>query len=57
VAYGLTKVIVSSYQAASGAGAEGMQELQDGLRQALAGEEASNKVLAHESGGCGRACA
>lgn len=29
--YGLKKVIMSTYQAASGAGAEGMQELEDGL--------------------------
>merc|ERR1719201_1748571 len=29
--YGLKKVIMSTYQAASGAGAEGMQELEDGI--------------------------
>jgi len=31
--YRLKKVIMSTYQAASGAGAEGMQELEDGVRQ------------------------
>jgi aspartate-semialdehyde dehydrogenase len=45
--FGLKKVIVSSYQAASGAGAEGMDELRDGLRAALAGEAVLNKVFAH----------
>lgn len=43
----LKKIIVSTYQAASGAGAEGMDELQDGCRQVLAGENASNSVFAH----------
>mmetsp|Transcript_8063 Transcript_8063/g.23681 ORF Transcript_8063/g.23681 Transcript_8063/m.23681 type:complete len:338 (+) Transcript_8063:44-1057(+) len=46
-AFGLKKVIVSSYQAASGAGAEGMEELQTGCKQMLAGEKVENKVFAH----------
>lgn len=47
VAFGLRKVIVSSYQAASGAGAEGMQELREGLAQALNGERPTARVFAH----------
>ncbi|CAJ1446370.1 unnamed protein product [Effrenium voratum] len=43
----LRKVIVSTYQAASGAGAAGMQELEEGTRQALQGEEHKNEVFAH----------
>jgi aspartate-semialdehyde dehydrogenase len=43
----LRKVIVSTYQAASGAGAEGMTELEDGTRKQLAGEEVKNVVFAH----------
>lgn len=47
VAFGLNRVIVSSYQAASGAGAEGMEELRAGLAQALNGEQPTPKVFAH----------
>jgi aspartate-semialdehyde dehydrogenase len=43
----LKRVIVSTYQAASGAGAEGMTELEDGTRKQLAGEEVKNAVFAH----------
>lgn len=43
----LKKVIVSTYQAASGAGAEGMTELEDGTRKSLNGEPVENKVFAH----------
>lgn len=43
----LRKVIVSTYQAASGAGAAGMTELDEGTRQQLAGEEVKHEVFAH----------
>lgn len=43
----LKKVIVSTYQAASGAGAQGMTELEDGTRKALAGEDPGCEVFAH----------
>mmetsp|Transcript_1334 Transcript_1334/g.3239 ORF Transcript_1334/g.3239 Transcript_1334/m.3239 type:complete len:343 (-) Transcript_1334:255-1283(-) len=46
-AFGLKKVIMSSYQAASGAGAEGMEELQAGCRDMLDGKAVDNKVFAH----------
>ncbi|TYZ64337.1 hypothetical protein PybrP1_012306 [[Pythium] brassicae (nom. inval.)] len=40
-------LIVSTYQAASGAGAEGMEELRDGAQAFLAGSAPTNKVFAH----------
>jgi len=43
----LKKVIVSSYQAASGAGEEGMQELRRGVKSYLEGEPVVNEVFAH----------
>lgn len=43
----LRRVIVSTYQAASGAGAEGMAELEDGTRRHLSGELVTPKVFAH----------
>jgi len=43
--YGLKKVIISTYQATSGAGAEGMDELTKATKQYLAGEKAGNKVF------------
>ena len=47
-AFGLKRVIVSTYQAASGAGAEGMAELEEGLREVLAqGGQAKNSVFRH----------
>jgi len=46
-AYGLKKVIVSSYQAASGAGVEGMEELKVGCRDVLDGKEAGHKIFTH----------
>ena len=46
-AFGLKKVIVASYQAASGAGAEGMSELIAGAGDYLAGRPVSHKVFAH----------
>jgi aspartate-semialdehyde dehydrogenase len=46
-AFGLRRVIVSTYQAASGAGAEGMAELEGETRRVLAGEAAQAKVFRH----------
>ena len=52
-AFGLRRVIVSTYQAASGAGAEGMEELESGLRALAASDRpmgegrAENKVFLH----------
>ena len=45
--FGLKKVIVSTYQAASGAGQPGMDELQEGTKAVLNGETAENKIFAH----------
>jgi aspartate-semialdehyde dehydrogenase len=46
-AFGLRRVIVSTYQAASGAGAEGMAELEGETRRVMAGEPAQAKVFRH----------
>ena len=47
-AFGLKRVIVSSYQATSGAGAEGMAELERETRRVLVdGMPAQNEVFAH----------
>jgi aspartate-semialdehyde dehydrogenase len=47
-AFGLKRVIVSSYQATSGAGAEGMAELERETRRVLVeGQPARNEVFAH----------
>jgi len=45
----LKKVIMSTYQAASGAGQPGMNELQEGTRAVLSGEKevADNEIFAH----------
>lgn len=45
--FGLKKIIMSTYQAASGAGQPGMDELQDGTRALLNGETPENKIFAH----------
>jgi aspartate-semialdehyde dehydrogenase len=45
--YGLKKVIISTYQAASGAGNDGMNELLGGTKQYLAGETVKNEVFQH----------
>jgi aspartate-semialdehyde dehydrogenase len=45
--YKIKKAIISTYQAASGAGAPGMQELKDGMAAVVAGGKAENKVFAH----------
>jgi aspartate-semialdehyde dehydrogenase len=46
-AFGLKRVIVSTYQATSGAGAEGMAELEEQTRNVLAGQPAQNSVFRH----------
>jgi len=43
----IKRIIMSTYQAASGAGAAGMQELKDGMASSVKGEKAENKVFAH----------
>lgn len=45
--YTIKKVIMSTYQAASGAGVPGMTELMDGMADIVNGGEAKNKVFAH----------
>lgn len=45
--YGLKKVIISTYQATSGAGAEGMAELEKETRKVLDGQKASNLAFSH----------
>ena len=46
-AYGVKRMIVSTYQATSGAGAKGMQELEEQTRSVLAGNPAGHEVFAH----------
>lgn len=46
-AFGLKRVIVSTYQATSGAGAEGMAELEEQTRAVLDGKPAQNSVFRH----------
>ena len=46
-AFGLKKVLMSTYQAASGAGQPGMDELTEGTAKYLAGEKVENKIFAH----------
>ncbi len=43
----LKKVIVSSYQASSGAGVKGMQELKDGVKEILSGNKCTSRVFPH----------
>ena len=45
--YGLKKVIISTYQATSGAGAAGMAELESETKKALNGEEIKNEAFVH----------
>jgi aspartate-semialdehyde dehydrogenase len=47
--FGLSKIVMSTYQAASGAGQPGMDELIEGTRSVLNGERdvAENKIFAH----------
>jgi len=46
-AFGLKRVIVSTYQATSGAGAEGMAELEEQTRNHLDGKPVANSVFRH----------
>ena len=46
-AFGATRVVVSTYQATSGAGAEGMQELLEETRNYLEGRPVAHKVFQH----------
>jgi aspartate-semialdehyde dehydrogenase len=46
-AYGIRRIIAATYQAASGAGAAAMQELQQSTLAALCGESFQPKVLRH----------
>jgi aspartate-semialdehyde dehydrogenase len=46
-AFKAKRVIVSTYQSSSGAGASGMEELLEGTRQWLSGENVVNQVFAH----------
>jgi aspartate-semialdehyde dehydrogenase len=46
-AFGLKKIIMSTYQAASGAGQPGMDELLEGTAAYLAGEKPTNNIFAH----------
>jgi aspartate-semialdehyde dehydrogenase len=45
--FGIKKLIMSTYQAASGAGAEGMEELQIGTLAKLSGQPVVNSVFVH----------
>merc|ERR1719287_472682 len=45
--FGIKRCIMSTYQAASGAGAPGMNELQAGAAAIAPGGEAKNEVFAH----------
>jgi len=45
--FGIKRAIVSTYQATSGAGAEGMEELREQTKNYLAGKSVENKIFAH----------
>ena len=47
-AVGIKKIVVSTYQSASGAGAAAMQELEDQVKQHAAGEEVTRSVFPHQ---------
>ncbi|MFO1081842.1 MAG: aspartate-semialdehyde dehydrogenase [Reyranellaceae bacterium] len=47
-AAGIKKIVVSTYQAASGAGAQAMQELEDQVREYASGQEITKKVFPHQ---------
>jgi aspartate-semialdehyde dehydrogenase len=47
-AAGVKKIVVSTYQAASGAGAQAMQELEDQVRDYAAGKPVERKVFPHQ---------
>jgi len=46
--FGIKRCIMSTYQAASGAGAPGMSELEDGVASHVKGEKVENSVFAHQ---------
>ena len=47
--FGLSKVFMATYQAASGAGTKGMEELKDSLKEMILDEKVSdNKVFSHQ---------
>ena len=46
-AFGLKKIIMSTYQAASGAGQPGMDELLEGTAAYLKGDKPTNEIFAH----------
>ena len=46
--YGLKKVLISTYQAASGAGTGGMEELTQQVRQYLDGKTVENRIFQHQ---------
>ena len=46
-AFGIKRCIISTYQAASGAGQPGMDELIEGTRDALDSKSVENKVFAY----------
>jgi aspartate-semialdehyde dehydrogenase len=48
LAAGVRKIVVSTYQSASGAGAQAMQELEDQVRDHVAGKEIEHKVFPHQ---------
>mmetsp|Transcript_21915 Transcript_21915/g.35476 ORF Transcript_21915/g.35476 Transcript_21915/m.35476 type:complete len:134 (+) Transcript_21915:541-942(+) len=45
--FGIKKCIMSTYQAASGAGKEGMDELATGVKDYVSGKEVKNEFFAH----------
>ncbi len=47
-AFGIQRIVVSTYQSASGAGAKAMKELEDQAREVLAGKSATKKVFPHQ---------
>jgi len=47
-AAGVRKIVVATYQSASGAGAQAMQELEDQVRDYVAGKEIERKVFPHQ---------
>jgi len=49
--YGLKRLEMETYQAASGAGRLGMEELQQGMAQLVNGKEVTNKAFAHPLAG------
>jgi aspartate-semialdehyde dehydrogenase len=48
LAAGVKKIVVSTYQSASGAGASAMQELEDQVREHAEGREITRKVFPHQ---------